>query len=820
MISKEWLSDFVAFGSRRDEDIAREFTLRVAEVESVVHEGELLENICVGVIEEVAPHPKADRLRLCSVAVGERAPVSVVCGGSNLVVGQKVALARVGARVRWHGEGELVMLEPAEIRGVKSDGMICGADEVGLAAEFPKGGEKEILDVSHLKVKAGTPLAAALGKNGVLFELDNKALSNRPDLWGLRGLAREFGAVLGVKVKLPEPKKIAGKSSVTLVVDVADNAACPRYQAVVVAGVAAVASPAWMQTRLVASGVRPITALVDVTNYVMLEGGQPLHAFDFDSIKDGEKRAHINVRAARAGEKIATLDGQTHDVPAGALMIATKKSAIAIAGVIGGTAHSISESTHTIVIESANFNAGSVRRTSTRLGVRTESSSRFEKGLDPCNTEWGLARAVELLAQLFPDAHVISSVVDVVKGALPKSRVIDLAQEDLDRAIGGGVAIHDAKKILEQLGFACTGTAKKIRVVVPTFRLKDVSGVHDLIEEVVRLHGYDALPATLPAIQLRNISEDPVVAQQFRIKQFCALQHGFTEVNTYAYVRPQVAALFGTATESMIQLANPLSSERPFLAPTLAMNLAEVVEKNQRACDTVAVFEIAKVFKSGEFVIDASKKTERSVPVQPVHLGLALSSKKRDGDGVNNFARVVETVQRVCHELGYAVTIGTSGVEGCESWWQSGAAGVVSCAGVAIGYVAVLNSTVQNKMGIENQTVCAEIDLTALLALPPVGQQYAVTPAFQSSVRDVAVVVAESTSAAELLSAARGSHPLVRHVEIFDIFRGASVGAGKKAVALHVMYRADDHTLVGDELDAAHAAVVGALEKKCGARVR
>ncbi len=803
VISKEWLSEFVDLGGRRDEDIAREFTLRVAEVEGMVREADAFQHMVLGAIVAVAPHPNADRLCVVSVDAGEHVPVQVVCGGSNVVVGQKIALARVGARVQWHGAGELVTLEPTEIRGVKSDGMICGADEIGLAAEFPKGGEKEILDLSSLSSRAGTPLAEALGKNGVLFELDNKALSNRPDLWGVRGLAREFGAVLGAKINLPAPRAIKTKSDISLEVKVADAELCPRYEAVVMAGVdGAAPSPVWMQKRLVAAGVRPVSAIVDVTNFVMLEGGQPLHAFDFDLVKVDDRRASIFVRGAQPGEKIATLDGKTHELPSGALVVATKTDAIAVAGVIGGAMHSIGDATRTIVIESANFSAGSVRRTSSALHVRTESSSRFEKGLDPNNTEWGLARAIELLCEIFPAARVVSTVVDV-KRSLPKLRVIDFSQEDMDRALGVGVKLSVAKKILEQLGFVCKGDAKKIRVTVPAFRLKDMGGVHDLVEEVARIYGYENIASTLPAIQIHDIKEDAVVAMQFKIKTLCAYRQGLIEVNTYAYVRPHVAALFGIAPNNLIELANPLSSERPFLASTLAMNLAEVVEKNQRTCAEVAVFEIAKVF-------------ERAAPSQSTHLAIALGGKSSGAE--NAFGRARDAMVRVCTELGYAIEVRAP--DDYMPWWQGGAAAELLCEGTTVGYVARVDASVRGKMGIEHDVVIAEIDLTKLLSGAAAAPVYRPTSAYQLSVRDVAVVVAEKISAHQLLDAARGSHPLVRGAEVFDIFRGAAIGDDKKAVAVHVVYGADDHTLSGEELDAAHRAVTGALEKKCGAVVR
>lgn len=793
LISKEWLSDFVDLAGRRDEDIAKIFTLRTAEVEGIVREGEVLDNICVGVIGEIGPHPKADRLRICLVDVGEHVPLQIVCGGSNLEIGQKVALARIGARVQWHGEGELITLEPAEIRGIKSDGMICGADEIGLAADFPKGGEKEILDLSHLKAKAGTPLAQALGKNGVLFELDNKALSNRPDLWGLRGLAREFGAVLDAKVSLPAAKTVKGKSDVALDVSVEDGALCSRYQAVVLSGVAATPSPAWMQKRLIVSGVRPINALVDVTNYVMLETGQPLHAFDFNSA--GGK---IVVRKAHAGEKINALDGKTYDIPAGGLVVATKKDVIAVAGVIGGAQHAVSDATTSVVIESANFSGSSVRQTSTRMRVRTESSSRFEKSLDANNTELGLARAVELLLQIFPEARVVSKVVDQKK-SVPKPGTLDLSQEDLVRSVGVGITLGTAKKILGQLGFASKGDSKKIRVTIPIFRLKDIKGTHDLIEEVVRLVGYENIPSELPAIALRNIEELPVVAMQYRIKELCAFRHALTEVNTYAYVRPQTAALFGFALENLIELANPLSSERPYLAPSLVMNLAEVVEKNQRTQDRVAIFEIAKVF---------------SHDAQPTKLGIALSDKRSK----NNFADVREIVSRLGRELGYEFTVAVPAEY--EGWWKRGSVGLVMCNGFTVGAISALDTSVRGKMGIERDVVFAEIDLSMALAIKPAAKTYVQTSAFQGSVRDVAAVVAETVTADALCAAVSGAHVFVRDVQIFDIFRSAQIGESKKALAFHVTYRSDDHTLTGEELDAAHAAVVAVVTKKFDAHIR
>ncbi|MCX6781232.1 MAG: phenylalanine--tRNA ligase subunit beta, partial [Candidatus Magasanikbacteria bacterium] len=605
-----------------------------------------------------------------------------------------------------------------------------------------------------------------------------------PDLWGMRGMAREFGAVLGAKVTLPAAKKITGKNDFALDVKIEDSKLCTRYQAVVIDGVSAgVQSPTWMQARLNAAGVRPINAIVDVTNYVMLEGAQPLHAFDFDAVKDKENHATIFVRGARGGETLATLDGQKHELPTGALVIATKKDVIGIAGIMGGVHHSIGAATKTIVIESAHFAASSIRQTSMKMHLRTESSSRFEKGLDVYNTEWGIARAVELLKEIFPKARVASSVIDE-KTALAKTRVLDLSAEDLQRAIGGDVELSRAKKILESLGFDCVATAKKLRVTIPTFRMKDIVGTHDLIEEIVRLFGFENITSLLPAVQLRSLEEDRVSALRYSVKELCALRHGFTEVNTYGYVRPQTLALFGYAPEQLIELANPLSAERPFLAPTLAINLAEVVEKNSHSRDEVAVFEIAKIFKLGELIPDVSKKEDRALPAQPTVLGIALSGKK----ATNNFARVRETVQSIFRECGYELSVRPMQSE--LAWSRVGHAAEFFCDGVVVGYIGSMNSAVRSGMGIEHETVIAEINLSELFAQEPKVHQYKKTGNFPHSIRDIAVVVSEQITAGELSATVLGAHQLVQSAEIFDIFRGEKIGAGKKAVALHVTYRA------------------------------
>src|SRR3989338_5643835 len=379
LISFNWLKQHVTLpNSATPFEVAEKLKLSTVEVEGIKHQGKHLENIVVGKILSCEKHPNADKLKVCSVDVGKE-KVTIVCGGSNVADGMMVVVAKSGAKVKWHGEGDLVELKPTVIRGVESNGMICGADEVGLLELFPKKEEKEIVDLSGRKLKAGEPLAAALSLSDVIFEIDNKSLSNRPDLWGHYGIAREVAALFGREVAAYAVPEIKEGKEVKLSVKVEDEKLCPKYLAVAVSGIKIEESPAWLKERLAAVGLRPINNIVDITNFVMLDLGQPMHAFDAAQIVNTKSGQKIIVRHAGDGEEFTTLDGKKHKLDSNMLVIANAEKAVALAGVMGGLASGVNDNTTSIVFESANFDAASIRRTSTKLGLRTDSSARFEK---------------------------------------------------------------------------------------------------------------------------------------------------------------------------------------------------------------------------------------------------------------------------------------------------------------------------------------------------------------------------------------------------------------------------------------------------------
>ncbi|HBW74081.1 MAG: Phenylalanine-tRNA ligase beta subunit [Candidatus Magasanikbacteria bacterium GW2011_GWA2_45_39] len=824
LLSYSWLKELVRLPARvRVEDVAKRLSLSTVEVEGIRQEGADLENIVVGVIKKIEPHPNADRLSVTQVDTGGKSLLTIVCGGSNLRVGQRVAVACVGARVRWHGEGELVELAPATIRGVASEGMICASTEIGLGERFPLKNEKEILDISDISARAGTPLTEVLGLGqSAILEIDNKSLSNRPDLWGYTGIAREVSALFKAPLAFKVPPAIKKGKGITLHVSVQDTIACPRYTAVALKGVKVVPSPAWMQERLHASGVRPINAIVDVTNYVMLEIGQPMHAFDYDAIKDARGTVEIVVRPAKQGEEFTTLDGHKHTLHDKMLLIANKTRAVAIAGVMGGDLSAVADTTHTIILESANFNARSIRRTSNTLSLRTESSARFEKSLDPTQAEWGLCRAVELYKRLFPSAEIASIVADSYSKKA-KSLVIALDEAVLQKKLGIKIPLKDARQILERLGFVVRvhGTrphgqirSKSLRITVPSFRMRDVNVPEDLTEEIVRIYGYEHIKAALPKTQMLAPAPAPLHTLARVLKTRMAYDNKFHEAVTYAFVRASALIALGLKPEKHLMLSRPLSEERPYVATTIAANLLEAVEKNQHGSGRVALFEVAPVFLPEYLKQGVDDGTGGRLPYQPLHFGCVYSDKNE----THAFAYVRDSLESVFGAAGYDLKF-KKAQEGAR-WWRAGAAVDIWCAEKKVGYCAVLGRHAQGLFGINHETVAAEIDLSLVAKTNLRVKSYHVPSPFPAVTRDVALVMDQSVQYADVQETLSHAHVLVKNVELFDSYHGEHVGAGKKSLAFHILYQSNERTLTAEEADATHKELIAKVVHTYKAQVR
>jgi phenylalanyl-tRNA synthetase beta chain len=805
IVSKKWLEQFLELPGVSDQELAARLMLSTVEVEKVIDQAAALASIVVGLVVSCQKHPNADRLRVCQVDVGGR-QVQIVCGGTNVAEGMKVAVALPGAWVRWHGEGDPIELKETKIRGEASFGMICASVELGL--NNPREGEHEILDLGNIDAAPGTPLASVLGRDDVLFEIEHKSLTNRPDLMGHYGMAREISALYGATLAPYDPPRIPASDGMALSAAIKDAQGCARYMAVAVEGIAIGPSPAWMRDLLTSCGIRPINNVVDVTNFVMLELGQPMHAFDARAVPGGE----IRIRRATSGETLTALDGKTYKLDPEMLVIANREEPIAIAGVMGGSNSGILDGTTAVVFESANFDASSVRKTSMRLGLRSESSARFEKSLDSLQCDAALRRAIALLREMCPSARVVSTVVDEW-GRRPTPVVVTLAEDAPQKLLGVAIPVMELGGILTRLGFKLEREGRGFSVTVPSWRAtRDIAITEDVIEEIARIWGYDRIPADLPAFMITPPVQDPVRKLRDDLRGALSTRLCATETYNYAFVKPSMLETLGFDLSQHLKLANPLSAERPYLVRSLIPNLLENVEKNQRVVDGVCLYEIARVF-FGEFQGDEDG-AGGVLPQQPYHAAIAAT-----GQGENAaFVRVRGIVEATLAGEGFDVSFGPSTSIG--SWMHPSRAADILVGGKKFGVLAEVGEAAARALGLDQRTAVAELNLTELAKAPRTPRGYAPIPQFPSVKRDLAFVVEETLPFADVSAGFRGASSLLHGIALFDVYRGKGVGEGKKSLAVHLELRADDRTLSSEEADAEVGKFREVIEGKFGGTIR
>ena len=810
LISYNWLKKYVSLpDSISAADVAAKLKASTVEVEKIEAQGKNLDNIVIGKVLSAEKHPNADKLKVCTVDVGgEQLPI--VCGGSNVNKGMLVALAKVGAKVKWHGEGELVELKPVAIRGVDSAGMICASTEIGLAEMFPLKEEKEILDLSNLKVKPGVPLAKALGLDDAILEIDNKSLSNRPDLWGHYGIAREVAVLYGKKLKPYEAGKIKPGKDISLNVEVKDTKLCPRYMAVAMSGVSVGPSPQWLQKSLLAVGQRPINNIVDITNYIMLDLGQPMHAFDASRVANNK----IIVQTAKDGEEFTTLDGEKRKLTSGMLMIADSEKSLAIAGVMGGLDSGITNDTKTIIFESANFVAGSVRQTSTKLGLRSDSSARFEKSLDPNLAAMALEYAVKLVLEICKGAKVASAVVDQAKFSLQQGP-ITMSMEFLHSKMGAKLPKKEAARILETLGFGVKIKNEELWVTIPSWRAtKDVSIPEDLVEEIIRIHGFDKITSQMPVFSINPPEKNKLSNLERRCKNILVNSLAYTEVYNYSFISGTQITKIGDDQAKYLELDNPLSKEKPYLRRCLLLNLLENLENNQAGKDKIKFFEIGKVFRGEYSGMRAESKKDDLLPGQDTWLTAVYLEKKNDVP-FWEIRRVVEALSNTVVP-GLAISkIGAGGI----ARHPSRSAGLV-VGDREVGSVYELHPQATENFGLEGRVGVVKINLSALADLPEADKKYSTIVEFPAVERDLAISVKKDVAHADILAALLGVNPLLQSVELFDVYEGEGIGANYKSMAYHFVYQNRERTLVTEEVDKVHEALVKILKEKFGAEVR
>ena len=810
-LSLSWIKDYVQIPEDMDlKKLAYDLTMSTVEVEDVEYLAHRFDNMLVGVIEKIEPHPNADKLRVCKVDIGGGEIKDIVCGGINLKEGMRVAVSCPGAVVRWHGEGEPVVIKNSKLRGVESYGMICASDEIGLGELFPASQEAEILDLSAFEVPAGTSLADALDMNDVLLEIDNKSMTNRPDLWGHYGIAREIAALYDLPLKKIEPYTADVQSDFK--VEINDPDRCTRYIGVEMSGVEVKPSPYQMQNRIWKAGMRPINALVDITNYVMLATGNPTHAFDADNITD-----HIVVRHAVEGEKLILLNDHELTLCADDLVITDSEGPVALAGVMGGAKDSILPKTRRVILEVANFESTGIRRTALRYDTRTEASSRYEKAVDPERCEQALALSMQYFQELYPELTVTGFCDKYVK-KLERAQ-IDVSLAWLAKRLGKNLSNEVIQKKLELLGVDVEISGDNMHVTAPTWRSTgDISIKDDVMEEVARLYGYDNFEATSFTTTFEGAINQKDQDLLRRIKEYLAIRCGMQEVYTYPWMNDVFVNAVLQSTEGVLRLSTPPAPDLSYIRSSLLPNLCEAVVKNERYFNDFAIFEEAQVFFDRNYTA-AYDETEL-LPEQKRHIGAAFASSVKDITELFREAKgVLEYMPRYTHMEGFEFRKEEKPVWADNVVWMN-----IFRGGEKIGDMGLVAKKVSMDCGIKNLSVMLfELDVTKLVPLKSRTNRFTHLAEYPETDYDISMLFDSDAAWADIYDAIMGqkkASALLKDAAFVDEYRGKQIPAGKKSVTIRLTIGSSEKTLTSQEIESAANQVMKKLGKKMGAELR
>ena len=809
-VSLNWIRDYVKLPEDMDlKRLAYDLTMSTVEVEDAVDLGASFRSMVVGEIREILPHPNADKLRICRTDIGGGDIREIVCGGSNLRDGMKVAVALPGAFCRWHGEGEPVEIKKSKLRGVDSYGMICGAVEIGLDDLFPADGEAVILDLSDFDAPAGTPLADALELNDIILEIDNKSMTNRPDLWGHYGIARELAALYGLPLKPIAPyRSDVGQGSLTVTVE--DTERCPRYVAASIENLYVKPATYKMQSRIWKVGMRPINALVDVTNYVMLATGQPTHAFDSDHIA-----GHIIVRRAAEGEKLLLLNGKELPLSTDDLVIADDAGAVGLAGVMGGAKDSILPETSRVILEVANFDAKGIRRTALRYDNRTEASARYEKAIDPERCDQALAMSMALFAELYPEMKV-TGLSDLYPKHLENAE-IDVTLSWLERRLGKSLTPGDVKHKMELLGYQVTFDGDNMHVVVPTWRSTgDVSIKADIMEEVARMYGYENFEAAPITTSFDGAINQLDKDLERKIKEYLSFRCGMQEIFAYPWMDELYVNAVLQSTDGILALSTPPSPAERFVRSSLLPNLCKAVVKNERYFDEFAIYETAQVFRDENYTTPYDPREK--LPSQRKHVAGAFVCGGKDVTTLFRKAKgVLEMMPRYTHMEGFTLKQVEKPVWADNVVWLN-----VYLGEERIGDLALLSKKVSMECGIKNLNVMLfELDQDCLKPFRSRTNSFTHLPEYPMTEYDISVLLPGEVKWEDVAQTIRGVKSELFHGAHFvDEYRGKQVPDGKKSVTVRLAIGSKEKTLTSAEIEDVANGVINKLVKRFGAELR
>jgi phenylalanyl-tRNA synthetase beta chain len=804
-VSYKWLSQYIELQGVSAEELADKITRAGVEVDAVLKRNQGVEQVVVGYVQDRIQHPNADKLSVCQVDLGEEAPVQIVCGAANVDKGQKVAVAKVGAVLPGNFK-----IKKAKLRGEVSEGMICSAQELGIEDRLVAPEFKEGIMVLPEDAEIGSSALDLLDLDDEILELD--LTPNRSDCLSMLGVAYEVGAILGRGIKRPAIHLSETEDMTTdhVRVEVEDPELCPLYVARRVKNIKIGPSPLWLQNRLIAGGIRPINNVVDVTNYVMLELGQPLHAFDARLVKDG----HIIVRAAREGERVVTLDDQERELEKGMLLITDPEKTIAIAGVMGAANSEVASDTTEVILESAYFNASSVRTTSRALGLRSEASARFEKGIDPEMVYSAIDRAAALIAEI--GGGEVNAGYAEFKAREFNRATISLNMARLNRLLGTTLTNEEVEEIIDRLDFEYENKGHEIFVEVP-LRRQDLTLEEDMIEEVARLYGYDRIPTTLPSGETTPGSR--TVKQKIRLNIRKYLQGaGLQQVITYSLTKPEFAAWSSYDKRQVIpiQLQMPMSEDRSTLRTTLIPQLLEVASynRNRKIMDT-HIFDIGHVFLSEENVL-----TE--LPQEEERISGLLTGKWHDHPWQQDSTQTDFFVAKgVVEGLFRKLEVGPIRFERAEiDHYHPGRTAHILLKDQIIGLVGQIHPQTQSQFDLDDVYVF-ELSLDRILEALPGTLTYQPLPKYPGIQRDLAIIVDRHVAVGEVQQTIKeAGSPLVQSVALFDVYTGDRVDAGKKSLAYSLQYLDPNKTLTDEEVKTVHERVIEQLKLQWGATLR
>ena len=803
-VSYQWLKDYVDVDITPQE-LAAKLTLSGLAVDIVEELGAEIEKVVTGRIVKIEGHPNADKLVVCTIDVGQEETLQIVTGATNVREGHIVPVALEGAKL-----AQGLQIKRSKLRGVESRGMLCSGQELGM--------ETKLLspDMAHgiLILTEDTPIGLdakeVLGLNDSVLELD--LTPNRGDALSMIGVARDVAAILKKDLKIPVPAFPEGEETVEELakVDIEAPELCRRYVARLIKGIKVGPSPIWLQNRLRAAGIRPISNVVDVTNYVMLEMGQPLHAFDYDKLANH----HIIVRRAQEDEKIVSLDEVERTLNHDMLVITDEAAPVAVAGVMGGLDSEVTDGTTNILLESAYFHPINVRRTSKALGLRSESSMRFEKGIDINGCRRAADRAMQLMQQL-AGGTVAAGAIDNFPNPIME-KTIQLRPERVNWLLGVEVSGEEMKDIMERLQFKVQEQGETLLVTIPTFR-PDITGEWDLVEEVARMYGFNQIPETLPfgaSTQGARTAEQQLTWDIRKVMTSC----GFSEVITYSFVHPRIFDLMNLPADSklrnVVKIQNPLSEEQSIMRTVLVPSLLEVLQKNlNRRAQNGAIFEVARVF----YPVEGQPLPDEVPVLAAVAYGNVSRTWNQPARPMDYFY-LKGVVEQLLEYLGVA-DVSFSRYQ--DPSFHPGRCAKIEINGEMLGVVGELHPNVIENYELPGRSVAMKLDLHVLAQSSRPVKQYRGLPKFPIVERDLAVLVKQEVAASEMLTIiGKAAGNLLREADIFDVYQGSQVPAGYKSVAFAMKFQAPDRTLTDEEINDKMKRITNSLAAQTGAELR